>query len=168
MITADRARQLLDYDPQTGVFIWKHRNGVGCGWNNRCAGKIAGSVFGNGYRYLSIEGRKYKASRLAWLYVYGSWPNSDIDHIDRNIQNDSVSNLRTASKSENMRNKSYQKNNSTKLKGVINRRRYGDYGASICVNRQRTWLGIFKTPEDAHAAYVEASKNIHGNFGRTM
>ena len=92
-LTAERLRGLLEYDGTTGVFHWKG------------TGERAGSIQDKGYRTIEIGGRSYYAHRLAWLYTYGSWPNDELDHIDRNKDNNSISNLRDVSRSENNRNR---------------------------------------------------------------
>jgi hypothetical protein len=78
-LTAERLRELLNYDPDTGVFTWRVRP-----VHSHRVGDIAGSVrTTRGYRLIGVAGRVYKAHRLAWLYMMGEWPKDQIDHINR-------------------------------------------------------------------------------------
>lgn len=87
MLTVERLRELLDYDPETGVFRWKEPR-------RKCrVGEVAGSLRKDGYVKIQVDGRFYQAHRLAWLCVYGVWP-SAIDHIDGNRANNAIANLR--------------------------------------------------------------------------
>jgi len=98
----DRVKELLRYNPCTGAFHWKVSRG------GRRSGREAGSVSKDGYRRIAIDSKAYKASRLAWLYVYKELPNI-IDHIDRKRSNDSIWNLSNGTQSDNMRNSSAYK-----------------------------------------------------------
>lgn len=97
-LTHQRLIELLDYNPTTGYFIWKiHKpNGVSL------KGKIAGSIYKVGkrknmqYRYIKIDGKRYKASRLVWFYFHKTFPVNTIDHINRNSLDDRINNLRDA------------------------------------------------------------------------
>jgi hypothetical protein len=76
-LTAERLRELLTYDPETGLFVWRvNRRG------NPRAGDVAGSYDGQGYLRKSIDDRDYRAHSLAWLHTKGEWPPIGIDHID--------------------------------------------------------------------------------------
>jgi len=101
---ADYVRKRLDYDPETGVFIWKPQPGDKR-WNARYAGEVAGSISNHGYRRINIDGKQYMAARLAWLYVYGEWPQNEIDHINRLRDDDRLVNLRDVTHTENNNNK---------------------------------------------------------------
>lgn len=86
-LTAERLRQIVSYDPVTGVFAWAVRR------SSRAAGARAGSVDSNGYRYIKIDGRWYMAQQLAWLYVKGEWPARYIRFNDGNGDNCAIGNL---------------------------------------------------------------------------
>lgn len=103
MITQERLKELLDYNPDTGVFTWKV-NG-----NNQYVkiGKEAGTLYNNDYIMIMVEGERMGAHRWAFLYMEGYIPES-VDHIDRNTQNNRWSNLRSASNSQNCRNKKHR------------------------------------------------------------
>lgn len=101
MITQARLKELLSYDPATGVFIWKvTRNG------KMKVGLPAGSIDReDGYVEICLDRRDYKAHRLAWLYVTGAWPVYGIDHIDRDKTNNRFINLRDVPHSVNLKNR---------------------------------------------------------------
>jgi hypothetical protein len=173
-LTAEDIRQLLDYDPETGVFIWKERNGDP-GFNKKYAGKPAGRRDrGSIYDAIHIGGnqsgaRRYYCHVLAYLWMTGSWPADQIDHRNGDRWDNRWENLRPATRSENVRNRKIQKNNSNGLKGVIYmpRNKNKKYTARIMVNGKSISLKYHYTAEEAHAAYVEASKKYHGEFSRT-
>lgn len=101
MITHDKLKALLHYDPNTGLFTWiKHRTGTAT------AGKIAGYSCEGGYRRLRIFGRNYRINRLAWFYMTGEWPKGQIDHKDRDRTNNKWENLRDVTPLENSKNRS--------------------------------------------------------------
>lgn len=154
MLTQERVRDLLNYDPETGIFTWRRRQGQ-CG-----AGAIAGSNDGDGYRRVKVDRRSYRAARLAWFYVTGSWPPVQIDHADTDSMNDRWSNLRLATASQNRANTCRPVTNSSGIKGVSRHR--SKWGARI----QKRWLGTFDSPEKARAAYAAAAAATYGEFGR--
>src|ERR1700719_1662744 len=105
-IDDDRLRELLSYDPETGVFRWLVRKR-----QNVKAGDVAGSFDGCGYCKISIDRRAYKAHRLAWLYMTGEWPPAEIDHINMNRADNRFANLRLATRHQNMANQRLYANN---------------------------------------------------------
>jgi hypothetical protein len=157
-LTAERLRELLNYDPDTGVFTRKTSAG------GECAGKIAGTR--RRYRKtrieigIGIDYADYRAHRLAWLYVYGKWPVGHIDHKDGNPLNNAISNLREATGSLNGQNlRKARRDNKSGLLGVSpNRLRWS---ASIKADGRKHHLGTFDTAEEAHAAYVAAKRKLH-------
>jgi hypothetical protein len=154
-LTADRLRELLDYDPLTGVFLWKISRG------NARAGAVAGTLNSAGYRQIRIDGRAYLADRLAWFSMTGDWPPGLVDHRDRDTENNSWANLRPCNHSQNAAN-SLRKN--VGLKGVT--RRGQRFRASIKVDGKHFHLGHYDTSEDAHAAYLAAAISHFGEFAR--
>jgi hypothetical protein len=96
MIRHEEVRQLLDYDSGSGVFRWKKRIGseVIGGMREALVGEEAGRVHGSGYREIEVRGERYKASRLAWFWVHGEWPAGQIDHINHELGDDRIENLR--------------------------------------------------------------------------
>jgi hypothetical protein len=161
-LTAERVRELLSYNPETGVFTWLVDSPKG---GQRRAGKAAGSVTGDGYHYISIRRRPYLAHRLAWLYVHGEWPSAQIDHRDGNRTNNAIDNLREANRSQNAGNSKRRRTNTSGFKGVYFCSRTGRYVAQITCG-YRKHLGYFDTSKDAHAAYAVAAEKHFGEFAR--
>lgn len=158
-LTAARLRELLHYNPNTGVFTWRvSRKGV------QCVGAVAGDKTWNGYWRIGVEQRRYMAGVLAFLYMTGEFPAGDVDHRDGERTNNRWSNLRVVPRSVNNQNqRKAQRHNKSGYLGVSpNRKRWA---ASIVVNGAKTHLGTYDTPEDAHAVYVEAKRRMHvGNL----
>jgi hypothetical protein len=154
MLTAEGLRELMEYDPETGIFTW--RAGMR-------SGKAAGGSRSDGYCYVNV-GRRYFVHRLAFLYVYGRWPADDVDHIDGNPSNNAIANLREATRSQNHQNKRSRRNTSSGLKGVTWQGR--KWVARIKRDGRNDYLGSFKTAEEAHAAYCAAAKEAYGEFAR--
>ena len=159
-LTRARLHDVLDYDSKTGEFRWRERVS-----RSVKAGDVAGLVNRDGYRRITIEGRKYPAHRLAWLYMTGKWCPLFIDHRDGNPSNNCWSNLRRATLSQNNANRRVHRNNKCGFKGVV-RNQIGRWVASIYKNGRRYHLGCFATPQDAHAAYVAAARRLFGEFAR--
>lgn len=160
-------KEILDYNPDTGVFTWKVRDkkyfkneGSYKIWNTRFSGKIAGSIKTNkdGYRYLQITINKklYLAHRLAWLYVYGVWPKNQIDHINGCSLDNRIHNLRDVTNQVNSCNQKKHKNNKSGITGVSWHRSTNKWivRGSITINgkRKRIYLGLFENIDDAICA----------------
>ena len=148
----------LRYDPETGDFHW--RNPVYASWKSP-AGSVA-----NGRKTIWVNGFNYYASRLAWLYVYGVWPNAEIDHINGNSTDNRIANLRDVSHAVNMQNqKRPRKDNRS---GLIGAQKNGSgWRAVVKTGGKKLHLGTYDTPEQAHAAYLQAKKAMHPAFGAT-
>lgn len=153
MLTQERVKELLDYYPATGVFVWKVNK------NRAKAGSTAGSPYSTGYVYIQIDGKKYKAHRLAWLYVYGCWPDKEIDHINRNRSDNRLGNLRDTDK--NSWNTGDYKNNTSGYQGVSWHKHAKKWLAQIKVYGKQKHLGLFDTIEAANAAYIAAKEEHH-------
>ena len=160
MLTAARLRDLMDYDPETGVMTLKVRRG-GC-----LPGRIVGCRHHSGYTVATIEGKQYRLHRLAWLYVTGEWPIGDLDHKDRDRSNNKFANLRNATDSQNGANTGLLPANTTGLKGVTYVPRRRKFQSQIRENKQRRWLGYFDTAEQAHEAYSRALCAFYGEYAR--
>ena len=136
-LTQKKLKEKLKYDPDTGIFIWIVKP---------CRNIIAGSVAGcpkRGYTQIMISGKNYQAHRLAWLYVYGYFPEYQIDHIDRNKSNNRINNLRHATHQCNMRNIGLRKDNTSGIKGVSWAKDRDKWHAHIRVNNKTHHLGYF-------------------------
>lgn len=162
MVTAARLREVLIYDPLTGVFTWR----VTC--NARAAaGSVAGCPGGEnrtGRIRIRVDGTLYLAHRLAFLYMTGSIPSGGIDHEDRDHQNNRWLNLRPATGSQNNANASLQKNNSSGVKGVRWVQRLRKYHARIAWHGREIHLGYFSTMESAVEFRRLAAELLFGEF----
>ena len=157
VITQDRLKDLLHYDPEEGLFTWRVANS-----KRVRVGAVAGCIKKGGYIGLKIDGKDYLAHRLAFFYMTGSFPKDQIDHINMNSSDNRFCNLREATHSENMCNSAVFKNNKLGIKGVC--LSHGKYQARLPINGKVKYLGWFVTKELASAAYQKAAKKLHGEF----
>ena len=160
-ITLEILREVLNYNSESGFFTWN----VMTGRRNR-VGSVAGTISSRGYVKIKVLGKAYYAHRLAWLYFYGDWPNGEIDHVNRIRSDNKIRNIRLASRSENLCNKTIQKNNILKIKGVSKCAQGKDrpFYSRITKNGNRVYLGSFGTIEEASFAYKVAAQTMHGDF----
>lgn len=160
-VTAERLRELLDYDAATGEFTYRVKRG------HMRPGDLAGGLMPVGYVQIYVDGKNYLAHRLAWLHVTGAMPERYIDHRDTNKSNNRFTNLRDVSEIVNGHNrKGANKNNlASGLIGV--RRNRLRWAAQITVNRKPHHLGTYDTPEQAHAVYLEAKRQFVPGLGET-
>jgi hypothetical protein len=169
-LTAELVRSILNYNPKTGIFIWRHRTDISADyierWNKRYAGKKAGDM--SNPRHVGIEIYKitYVAHRLAWLIQTGTWPIRHVDHVDGNPHNNTWNNLRQADDSQNSCNSKIRKTSKSGYKGVSWSSQHKKWIAQIQFRKKREFLGLFKTPKEAHAAYCKAAERLHKEFAR--
>jgi HNH endonuclease/AP2 domain len=154
-LTRARLMELLRYDPETGEFYWRARNG------NR-----AGGVSGDGYWYIMIDGKSYLAHRLAWLYVHGYFP-EELDHINRIRSDCRIVNLREATRSQGRMNSSVHRDNRSGFKGVSWDKRADKYRAQIAFRGKNVQLGSFGTAREAAMAYDYVAVRVFKEFART-
>jgi hypothetical protein len=160
-LTQARLKELLHYDPETGVFTWRVTR------SRTKAGSVAGTVKGDGYLSIGISRKYYRTQRLAWFYVYGVWPDGVIDHINRDIYDNRIANLRDVSVGVNAQNLAgANRRSSTGLLGVRRvRKPNGDkFQAAIRVDGAFHYLGCFGSPEEAHSVYIEAKARLHEGY----
>lgn len=154
MLTAELVREMLSYNPDTGCFRSMARN------------RKVGSTDKDGYLVIMISKKTYKAHRLAWLYVNGSWPTAQIDHIN-GVKNDNrISNLREATNAQNAVNTGVIKTNTSGLKGVSYSAKRRKYRAQIMRSGRNQTVGFFDSAHEAHAAYAKAATEYFGEFAR--
>ena len=154
-INIERVQELLRHDEETGDFFWKHNRrghakaGDKCSYTNHA-----------GYIVIKIDGIKVMAHRLAWLLGHGSWPNGDIDHINGNRTDNRLQNLRDVDRTTNLQNqRQAQPKNRLGILGVSEKN--GRYRARIKAHGKVHELGIFSTPTEASAAYINAKRQLH-------
>ena len=156
LLTAARLRELLHYDPDTGIFTWRVTRG------SARPGGIAGHPGSGGYLRVGIYGVGWQANRLAWLYMTGEHPMHEVDHINGVRVDNCWSNLRAATSSQNQQNmRRAMVHNSTGLLGVSYDKSRGAFLARIRVNGRLKHLGRFTHAQDAHAAYLAAKRDLH-------
>lgn len=150
-VTHEELISVLQYNIHTGIFTWlETRPGCKCG-------DAAGSVDTTGYLRIGLGGNRYTAGRLALFYFNKIWPINDVDHIDRNKLNNSISNLREVSKSTNMHNIDRKPG----MSNFPNVRQSGNkWQARVMIDTKRKTLGTFNTPELAYAAVLEFKKTL--------
>ena len=159
-LTAQRVREVLHYDPETGVFTWRVRMS-----NAIHADTTAGAIETvQKYRAIGLDGYSYKAHRLAWLHMTGEWPPHEIDHINGDRADNRWANLRSATKSENQQNMREGRSNGTSGFLGVSKRKHKTavpWLAQIRINGRGYNLGQYATPEEAHSAYLEAKRKMH-------
>lgn len=153
MLTQERLMEVLRYDPEIGVFTWV------CSPQPKVkTGDVAGYVTTVGYRRIEIDYKLYYASRLAWLYVEGYFPEYEMDHINRIRSDDRWCNLRHVSRQCNLRNRNISKNNTSGVTGVFWNKHDKRWVAKIEITEKLIYLGAFKSKLDAAKARWEAEK----------
>ena len=158
ILTHERLKELLHYDADTGVFTrLKSRE-------KRYIGVIKPTVATNGYIVISLLGKLYAAHRIAWCLVYGDWPKSHLDHINRQRADNRLSNLREATNTENLQNMGLMSNNTSGYKGVSYQKHRRKWQCHISTGSKRVFLGLYTTAKEASLAYESAAKLHHGVF----
>lgn len=163
MTTQERVKQCLHYNAETGSFIWLVANS-----SHPAAGSIAGGLTSTGYWRIALDGRRYKAHRLAWLYMIGEWPRAQIDHINGDRLDNRWINLREASQIQNSANMRTRDSNLIGIKGVsLYRGIRGDkYRAHIFIRGKTIYLGSFDSAHEAATVYVRAAEAEWGQYAR--
>lgn len=146
-LTQGELKNLLHYDPDTGVFVWrKRRSGV------RRPNKVAGGVNGEGYIHIKIDGANYKAHRLAFLYQEGYFPEHRVDHLNGYKADNSWKNLRHVTHRCNLQNSKRYSTNTSGFPGVNWNKRHGKWLARVMFNGNSVSLGYHTTALDAALA----------------
>lgn len=156
-------RQVLDYNPDTGVITWRARTST-----RNQVGDVAGAV-GQGYRKICVGRTDFLAHVLAWVILHGRLPDGDIDHVNGDGTDNREINLREVTRSVNNENqKKPHKGNKSGYLGVakVSRGHNTYYLASINVNKQTHYLGCFKCPKKASRRYLKAKRELH--VGNTL
>lgn len=152
-LTAQRLRELLHYDPETGIFT---RIAKPIPKANRMPlGPVPGSPSGHGYMRIGVDGSRYYAHRLACLFMTGQWPKDDMDHIDHDRSNNKWANLRLATRSENMQNLVIGVKNTSGVKGVSWNAKRGQWHARFKHMHKMIHIGYFSDIREAESVYLE-------------
>jgi outer membrane protein assembly factor BamB len=153
----DKIRDRLSYDVNTGLLSWRINVS-----KNVKAGAKAGHIRKDGYSRLCVDRQFFLAHRVAWMLHYGSWPTSEIDHLNGERHDNRIANLRDVSKSINLQNqRKATSKNMTGFLGVSWHARTKCYAARININGTEKHLGYFKTAEKAHEAYLSKKRMVH-------
>lgn len=154
-------REFLEYDPETGIFLWRHRKSL-----RGLSGKKAGTKNAYGYIVIKISGQDYYASRLAFVYVHGDvlGCDDDVDHENRIRDDNRICNLRKASRTQNAANNIRSRSKHDLPRGVV--RDGKKFRASIRAFGVRKHLGNFNTADEAGRAYQSAARQEFGEFAR--
>lgn len=176
MIDIEILRQIIEYDPGTGILRWKEKPAHLAtslrslrSWNSRLAGRTALTAKDSGgYLHGTIFGKNVLAHRVAWALHYGQWPQGHIDHINGDIADNRIENLRIVTVRQNARNRKLSVRNRSGKTGV--RQQDGLWLASISDDSgNERHLGSFPSFDAASAARsaAEADLGYHQNHGRT-
>lgn len=150
-LTQEQLKKALSYNPESGEFIWIINT------RNNYIGDKAGHLSKQGYIYIGINGKRYNASRLAWLYIYGKFPNNEIDHVNRDKSDNKITNLRDVKGIENCLNRKSGKTTNTGIPN-INKRSSGKYRAYLTRYKTVIMNKTFNTIEEAEYALEEAKR----------
>jgi hypothetical protein len=149
MLSQDELKEVLHYDHRSGVFHWVSNGG------------LAGSLTTDGYISICIRGIRYQAHRLAWLYIYGEFPNGPLDHDNRIKSDNSISNLTRTTPRMNSKNRKKPVHNTSGVVGVYFDKKTNKWLAAIGVNRKLISLGKFVDKEEA-IAVRRAAELLYG------
>lgn len=174
LLTPELLRELLIYDGDTGKLFWRHRDikwfktyRSFCSWNAKNAGKVALSAVGSeGYLKGTVLGIWVRAHRVAWAIHSGKWPKDQIDHINGEVQDNRLENLREANQEQNSRNQKLRKGSSVSKGVSFTPGNAKPYRARIRYSGKDHHLGCFFTEEEAADAYARAAVSHHREFAR--
>lgn len=153
MITAQELRRVIGYDPATGFMY------------NLKTGNSAGYATDDGYIRVTIGDRKYMAQRLAWLYVYGTWP-SLVDHINGDRSDNRINNLREVTQAQNQANSKVHCNNKTGVSGLTWDRHNSKWKVSVRIGGGRRVVKRFADLHEARAFNMYLRGTHHGEYLR--
>jgi hypothetical protein len=164
MLTHERLREVLNYDPETGIFTrridlhkGRHKAGQRTGTQN------------NRFRFQWIDDRPYLEHRIAWFWMTGNWPKHQIDHKNLNAFDNRWANLREATVSQNaMNRKGRSKSGAKGVYFIADKNKCGSkpWRVHIMKEGKRHYIGLFSTLDEAKAAHAVAATRLHGEFAR--
>ena len=159
-INRNLLREMFLYEPSTGWLIRRTRES-----QNSKPGRIVGTDNGEQKLRVKIKGKSYLVHRLNWLFHFG-WLPEFLDHKNGDPLDNRIENLRPATRAENNRNVTKRSSNTSGYKGVSFFKSSGKWRAAIRVNGASLHIGYYDTPEDAHQAYCDKGRELHGDFFR--
>lgn len=155
MITQKELKHILKYNKDTGIFLW-----LNC--KNRSVNSVAGAIDNKGYRRIGLKKSYKRAHILAWFYVYGSWPKNQLDHINRNRDDNRISNLREVTSQQNSRNRTPSINKFGVI-GLSWCKKSKKFYSRITVDRKTKHLGYYISMFDAICARKSAENKYEFN-----
>lgn len=160
MTEIEKLKDIFLYDKESGLFTWKIKP------NKRIQiGDVAGYTHkGTGYVRITFDGTSYRAHRLAWAFMTGSWPEKEIDHKDTNRVNNKWDNLRESTSQQNSFNRNTRSDNTSGVKGVYFIPKSNKWAGVIWLDGKRHYLGSFKTLEEATEVVVKERERLHKAF----
>lgn len=160
MVTLERLKDLLSYDPESGLFNWK----IPMNRGQIKEGDVAGYLHKQtGYVIIGIDGLVYSAHTLAWFYMTGEWVKG-LDHINRVKSDNKFDNLRKADASEQIANTSLRRDNTSGVKGVYYDSRRNKFQTEIHFKGKKYYLGAYDTIEEAACVVYDKRTELHGEF----
>lgn len=161
ILTQERLKELLNYNPETGIFTRLVRTAQRHKVGDR-ADFLINSGNAKGYSRVSVGYERYLSHRLAWFYVYGEFPKYQIDHINGNTNDNRICNLRDVVSSINAENKhKASKSSKSGYLGVFWHEQSKKWRARLQVNKKGVHIGLYDTPQLAHEAYLKVKRKLH-------
>ena len=157
--TQELVRRLFTYDPEEGIFRARVKRGP----HSKDIGEPVGLTSKNKLPSIYIDGHLYKVSRLAWLYVYGAMPPDQVDHINRDVTDNRICNLRLATIAQNQANCGLYRNNKIGIKNIKYQK--GRYSVRVSKDKTTFHIGSFSCLGKAVRAAAHARRKFHGEFG---
>ena len=151
-VTQEELKKKLIYYPEEGYFIWSKLGNV-AGWTRK-----------DGYSFIRLNNKLYRTHRLAWLYMYGSFPKNEIDHIDGNPNNNRINNLRLSNSTQNKCNTRLRKDSTSGAKGIHWYKAYEKWQVKLTYNKKTINLGYFKDFFEACCVVASERNKIHKEF----